>query len=234
MISGATKYRASTPTLYSSVILGDGPLGYWRLGETSGSTAADSSGNGYNGTYVSCTQGVPSLISNNGGNLAASFAGGSTSEITVGAVAALYNLSRSFTLEWWMNPGAAASGTAYGIWSSGLSGFAARQNATSLEILADYSASLGTIAAGFAIGTRYYCVLTVDASGIATLYINGASVGTLNVSSTNFAGGYVRIGADGRDNGTWSTSFDGVLDEVAVYNKILTAAQILNHYNAGK
>lgn len=37
---------------YSSVILADSPLGYWKLGESSGATAADSSGNARDGTYI--------------------------------------------------------------------------------------------------------------------------------------------------------------------------------------
>ncbi len=37
---------------YSSVVLAKGPVGYWRLGEASGPTAADAAGNGYDGTYL--------------------------------------------------------------------------------------------------------------------------------------------------------------------------------------
>src|SRR5258708_23704312 len=37
---------------YSNVVLAKGPVGYWRLGEASGPTAADASGNGYDGTYL--------------------------------------------------------------------------------------------------------------------------------------------------------------------------------------
>src|SRR5260221_4029901 len=37
---------------YSSVVLAKGPVGYWRLGEASGPTAVDASGNGYDGTYL--------------------------------------------------------------------------------------------------------------------------------------------------------------------------------------
>lgn len=36
---------------YSGVVLAKGPVGYWRLGEAAGPTAADASGNGYDGTY---------------------------------------------------------------------------------------------------------------------------------------------------------------------------------------
>src|SRR4051812_1334419 len=36
---------------YSSAVLALSPIAYYRLGESSGTTAADSSGNGLNGTY---------------------------------------------------------------------------------------------------------------------------------------------------------------------------------------
>jgi hypothetical protein len=39
---------------YDSEVLADAPSGYWKLNETSGTTAADSSGNGRNGTYSGC------------------------------------------------------------------------------------------------------------------------------------------------------------------------------------
>lgn len=41
--SGAAAYRTE--------VLADTPVGYWRLGESAGATAADDSGNGYAGTY---------------------------------------------------------------------------------------------------------------------------------------------------------------------------------------
>ncbi|MDJ0710061.1 MAG: RHS repeat-associated core domain-containing protein [Woeseiaceae bacterium] len=40
---------------YAGMILSDSPLGYWRLGESSGTTAIDASGNGGDGTYVGPT-----------------------------------------------------------------------------------------------------------------------------------------------------------------------------------
>src|SRR6202163_2124180 len=39
-------------TGYSGTILADSPIAYWRLGETSGITAADASGHGNAGTYT--------------------------------------------------------------------------------------------------------------------------------------------------------------------------------------
>lgn len=37
---------------YASTVLADSPTGYWKLAESSGTSAADSSGNGYHGVYV--------------------------------------------------------------------------------------------------------------------------------------------------------------------------------------
>ena len=42
---------------YSTVVLAKGPVGYWRLGESRGPVAADTSGNGFDGAY----QGNPNL-----------------------------------------------------------------------------------------------------------------------------------------------------------------------------
>ena len=59
---------------YDQAVLADSPAAYWRLGEASGSSAADSSGNGNGGSYSGgVTLGAPALI--NDPNTAASFDG---------------------------------------------------------------------------------------------------------------------------------------------------------------
>lgn len=40
---------------YAFRVLATDPIGYWKLDETSGSVAYDSSGNGFNGTYIGAT-----------------------------------------------------------------------------------------------------------------------------------------------------------------------------------
>ncbi len=55
--------QASAPASYPETVLADGPLVYYRLGETSGSVAKDSSGHGVAGTYGSgAVQGVAGAI----------------------------------------------------------------------------------------------------------------------------------------------------------------------------
>src|SRR5262249_20602336 len=46
-----TAERPGTTTAYQTEVLADTPLAYWRLGDTSGTTATDASGNGRHGTY---------------------------------------------------------------------------------------------------------------------------------------------------------------------------------------
>jgi hypothetical protein len=51
LMRGRLVRTVSASDTYSSVVLAKAPAGYWRLGETGGPTAFDSSGNGYAGTY---------------------------------------------------------------------------------------------------------------------------------------------------------------------------------------
>src|SRR5262249_13962061 len=56
-------YTIGAPATYASTVLADSPAAYWRLGESSGSSAADSSGNANGGSYSgSVTLGAPALI----------------------------------------------------------------------------------------------------------------------------------------------------------------------------
>lgn len=82
--------------------MGDGPVAYWRLGESSGTNAADSSGNGLNGTYTGgVTLGQPGALVDDA-NTAVAF-NGSTGYVTVGAPAAL-KMTTQFSVEAWVYP----------------------------------------------------------------------------------------------------------------------------------
>lgn len=68
--------RLNTPGgSYASEALADDPLAYWRLGEASGTSMLDSSGNGFDGAYVGGTPtlGVPGLVEDS--DTAATFTG---------------------------------------------------------------------------------------------------------------------------------------------------------------
>ncbi len=77
--------------------------------------------------------------------------------------------------------------------------------------------------AAFATSTWVFVAVTRTSSGTANLYVNGALSGTANQSSgTPANGGYVVMGA----SPTGGNPFNGSLDDVRVYNRVLTAAEI--------
>lgn len=235
-VFGNLAYASIVP--YYNVIMADTPLAYYRLGETSGTVAADSSGNGYNGTYEgTVTLGDTSLIANNLGNLALG-GDGATAYVNVDGPSALYGLNRNFSIEAWIKPNFTASGQISGIWSSGIRGFCARcdWNGTNIqiEILSDYSASLYTWTTTIGNNTTTYVAITCSSSGVFTLYINGAAFGSTYTYSGTFTGNGVVVGGDREYTTSTPGNFlFGEIDEVAAYNYALTATQVSNHYNAG-
>ena len=78
----------------------------------------------------------------------------------------------------------------------------------------------------------WYQVAAVQLNGSALLYVNGAQV--LSQSITNpvagsqaFAIGYIGVGSGG-------SSWLGSIDDVRIYNRTLSAAEIQALYNAEK
>lgn len=85
-------------------------------------------------------------------------------------------------------------------------------------------------------GTWYHVVCTMDRSGYATIYINGSADGTpLDISA------YVSDNMDntldfvlgGRIYNGDTFSMDGLLDEVGIWYRVLTPAEITYLYNSG-
>jgi hypothetical protein len=73
-----TAIGIAAPLHYSNEVMADNPIGYWRFSEAAGTAAADSSGNGNNGTYSGgVTLGQPGLPPAVPGDTAALFDGSS-------------------------------------------------------------------------------------------------------------------------------------------------------------
>jgi hypothetical protein len=76
-----------------------------------------------------------------------------------------------------------------------------------------------------------HLVMTRDVAGVTNFYKDGVQVGSANQNSgTPTAGGAVVIG----NNAATSNTFDGSLDDVRIYNRVLSTAEILQLYNAGR
>jgi len=208
-----------------------GLVGYWTMDETSGTTVADSSGNGNNGTMVNMdgnTDHVPGMIGNgldfDGTNDYVN-AGSGASLDDIGDMSAcvwsyarpilngnfatvLYKYDPSGQSGWDMYYGGAAH-------SNGNSGGAEPTQAV-LE------------------GWNHFCVVntdTGDTGASITLYVNGVvnpDNGFAWGNNGNDAAYNLIIGAGGT---TPNDPFNGILDEVRVYNRPLTANEVQTIFN---
>ena len=90
-------------------------------------------------------------------------------------------------------------------------------------------------------GKFHYMVLTINRTGFMTLYIDSTSVGTpVSVSSDsgvnlNASTDYFYVGAYGNSTGQVPALFlNGNVAQVQVYSRALSAAEVLQNYNATK
>lgn len=89
----------------------------------------------------------------------------------------------------------------------------------------------------------HHVVVTINGA-VQTLYLNGQQVGTINNLSTTPLQGAPRIGGSFID-GSWPSTpsdspntsvsfpFGGTLDELAIYDRPLSSAEVAAHYQAG-
>jgi outer membrane protein assembly factor BamB len=223
---------------YEAVILGDNPTGYYRLDDT-GAVAADSSGNGYNGTVgISVQESTPGLIA--GSDTAMVFPGTATAAGIVSfpeikAMEPTTNVSLETWLQFAKVPKVYTAAVAYG---------SDRGNApfdlffqSGGTVVAQFNTTAGVLQVKgptpLAVNTTYHIVSTYNGT-TANLYVNGVLVATGTKSGT-LTGYIAKYGfAIGDDAAFADPAFSGTLDEVAIYaNQALTATQVANHYNAG-
>jgi len=82
--------------------------------------------------------------------------------------------------------------------------------------------------------TWHHVVATMDRDGLAVLYIDGLEVNHDDISYLSAVdesnNENLEIGREGVVDKYW---FKGLIDEVAIYNRVLTACEIYQHYNSG-
>jgi hypothetical protein len=222
-----------TVSSYVAAVLQDNPVSYWRLGESSGTTAADEIG-ALDGTVTGQVGwGVAGAIALDA-DTAATF-NGSSSLIDIGSPAALvFDGTSEISIEAWVNPvtldpsdrgivtrqaGTPEHGWELGISSSGLK-FRRFLDASALEEA--IFTGVGDWAGG------YHHVVGTYAAGTLKLYVDGLHV--VSASSTaplTSVDAKVILGA--RESGT-SGYYEGLIDEVAIYSKELPAERVAAHY----
>jgi hypothetical protein len=220
---------SATPTAatsYASTVLAtSGLVSYWRLDETSGTTANDQTG-ANTGTYVGAhTLNQPGAIANDS-DTAVKLSGG---YVSIPAASSLR--PSSVTIEGWFNLAAVGYGRLFSA-----SGGVYLEVDSSNHLLFSYKGTDGnqhtvTSSTVLSTGTWYYLVGTVDSSGNERLYVNGAQDSSLTTGLAIQWDNYgAAIGAYSDGSGGF---LNGTVDEIAVYNTALSATTIQNHYNVG-
>ena len=219
-------YKAPVSLSYKELILSHNPISYWRLGEASGTVATDEKAVN-NGSYAGGhTKGAPGAIA---GNTAISF-NGTTGYVLIPDASSL-KINGDLTLALWVK--VSNNGAFCGLLSKGSN--------NEYELSADFRGSLGTNILGWRgggnisvdnfftgfLGSWVHVAATVSGNAL-TVYRNGtplvsAALGARAVSTNNvnFAS---RAGA--------AFFAQALLDEVAIYNRALTAQEIASHYSA--
>jgi hypothetical protein len=214
---------------YTQIVQADSPIGYWKLGDLNTVTASDSSGRDHPGDYAgSFTQGAAGLLAHSTDTAVqfnnASYDGRVTTQY-------LYGLGGSrVSAETWVKY-TGATGVdqlvsrgyaSNGGWSLLLTRTNGVQQA---QFVVVRSGVKYTATANVTPGTLHL-VGTYDGAAVR-LYVNGASAATRALASAPLS-----ATANAMLAGTLVDNL--TLDETAVYDTALSAAQVQAHYSAGK
>lgn len=222
--SGVTA-TISNPT---STTLSNGIQAYWKFDEGSGTTASDATGFGFTGTTHGASIWTPNGKINAGLQL-----GGPGSSNYVSTSFPIPTSGQVTYAGWAQQADTSAS---YGLLgsSSGSGNGALIQipSGTNNIKFWRHTSGVGVTFTGVlpAPGTWFEWVLEDNPTAqTTTLYINGALAGTISNTSTYTTPGTLEVGGYA---GT-SSPFKGLEDEVGVWNRALTAAEVNTLWNGG-
>jgi hypothetical protein len=226
-------------TTFAGAVLADGPVAYYRLGEGTGSLAADSSGNGNLGDYNSSTTtlgaggalGAPdtdpstAITETNGGGYDAFVGSGASNPLPTGSAAR--------TLSAWIKPtdsgcrvfagyGLETTDEAFGVGDACDGANSIYVNGWSDDLEFPTTVNLHD-------GNWHFIVVTYTAAGSVTVYVDGAAAGssqTIPQPLATPAGTALYIGAGEQGYSSWY----GGLQDLAVYPSALSASQVSTLY----
>jgi hypothetical protein len=209
-----------------------GLIAWYTFDEGSGSKFSDSSGNGYDGSHN-----APYVAGKKGKAL--SFSGGAMAKVSAGGTGFAWGANNAdYTIEYWIYVIAPQANWVSPLHKSSPGGgdccvtgqrapaqffYPGQMNMVSVmgtQADSNHYAPAGTGALPLATWTHF---ATVHSGAQQLLYINGVLVNTDNLGSPTEGGpGVLYLGNDG-----FYAPLDGYMDEVRVYQKALTAKQIL-------
>jgi RHS repeat-associated protein len=224
---------------YAAAVNADRPTGFWRLGETSGTSAADLAGYG-NGTYAGgVTLGTAGAQSANDPNAATAF-NGVNGHVTLPADA-IRGGGAPLTIEGWFKT--TVGGPIIG-YQNGAVGSDANEHVPAVYVGTDGKlwarpwdggslTSPGTVNNG---AWHHFAVVATTTG--RTLYLDGTQVATaagglngLSMTANQIGAAKVNTWPAAPAAGGW-WYFNGTIDDIAIYRSELPAARVAAHYNA--
>ncbi|AWZ06191.1 MULTISPECIES: LamG-like jellyroll fold domain-containing protein [unclassified Streptomyces] len=242
-LSASTSVTVPSSVLaYPNQVRADGANLYWRYDDTVSPYVADSSDGG-NTSGIQLN--APALRQTPGAVTGASTAMGFN-----GTSQKVYSDHRqtvgsSYSIETWFKTNSTRGGKLIGFGTntdrnSGLYDKHVYMTNNGRIVFGTNPGSVKTISTGlldtFNDNKWHHVVATQGPAGMA-LYVDGQSKGTLNVTGSQQFEGFWHVGGDNLSG--WPTKpssnfFAGQIDETAVYPKVLTQAQVKNHFDLAK
>jgi hypothetical protein len=221
-----------TPTVvtggaYVAAVLADSPVGYWRMGEASGSVL-DSIGSNH-GTATGTTRDVTGALTTAQDDGAITF-NGTSDKVRMGDV---LDQTGAVSYELWVKR-ANTTGALQYLMNKG----AGQPN---IVLKADHYITVGEENVDLVLSSTailndtnwHHIVFTwtgAAAVDAAKLYVDGVNVGVhQNTATIAGNGSSLSLGAAYVD----ALYFAGTIDEAAIYNTVLSPTRVLAHYNAG-
>ena len=248
VISGTLSAGAAAVGGYSAAVLADNPTAFYLMNETSGSTAADTSGNGYNATIQG---GVTLNVSTGltGIPKAMTFNGSSGVVYSPNNAAFTKSPNAAWSVDWWFNTTDTSlellshhltirdnNSTDAGQLMAALQSF----NSAGYIFSTTFADPTGRVnletTANVSNGAWHYAALTAASGGNFSFYIDGSLVSSSSAArrTTNSGNNYsLSIGANRGGVSTWQQWFTGSLTAVAFYPTALSSTRVSAHYSAG-
>ncbi|NAS25162.1 PKD domain-containing protein [Herbidospora sp. NEAU-GS84] len=223
---------------YGRVVYDDEPVTYFRFNEANGPAAIDASTSGINGTFTNT--GVTY-------NQTGAIVGTTNRAVRVQSGGRAFSANAmsnptTYSAEAWFRSSSNQGGkiVGFGNTATGTSGNYDRH----VYMRNDGRLVFGTYTGAFNLITTtatynnnqwHHLVATQGADGMK-LYVDGALAGTHAQTGAESYSGYWRFGGDNLNswpNRPSSDNFNGFIDEGAIYTKVLTPAEVAQHYQEG-
>ena len=207
---------------YADLVLSMAPVSFWRLGERSGTVARDAFG-GNHGTYVGApTLGVLGALAGDGSS-AATFD-------TTGKYATHPAITLGGAATWlaWVYRTSFVSAT----WMAGGFGGTSKLGFTAGKMFARFlnaGASDNTVAAPSPNAAWHMLTLTRGSDDVVRLYVDTTASVLFGGAAQSGSFGPTVLGIDN----AFTQTLGGSLDEVAIWNRAITAAEVAALYAAG-